>query len=198
MNHIPFAQSETAQNLMRAFAGESQARNRYTIAANAALQAKQQLLHDLFTFTANQEKEHAALLYQMLAELNGQNIRIEGGYPVQATTDLLSLVQSAIHNETEEATVVYPQFAGIAREEGFVKQADFFTRLAAIEQTHADRFARFAELMSQSKLFSGGVQGWMCLNCGHIHEGASAPEICPVCSHPQGYFVRTDLSPFRS
>lgn len=197
MNQISFVQSETARNLMRAFAGESQARNRYTIAAHTASESKQYLLSELFKFTANQEKEHAAILWNMMAELSGQNVQIEGGYPVETSTDLVTLLQSASHNEEEEAKIVYPEFAKIAKEEGFLRQADFFTRLAAIEQTHSDRFQRFSDLLSQSKLFSGGVQGWLCLNCGYIHEGESAPQICPVCSHPQGYFIRSDLSPFR-
>ncbi len=197
MNQIRFEQSETARNLMRAFAGESQARNRYTIAAHTASESRQHLLSQLFTFTANQEKEHAAILWNMMAELSGQNVQIEGGYPVETSTDLVTLLQSAAHNEEEEAKIVYPQFAKIAKEEGFLRQADFFTRLASIEQTHSDRFRRFSDLLSQSKLFSGGVQGWLCLNCGYIHEGESAPQSCPVCSHPQGYFIRSDLSPFR-
>lgn len=197
MNQTNFAQSETARNLMRAFAGESQARNRYTIAAYTASESKQYLLSELFRFTANQEKEHAVILWNMLAALSGQNIQIEGGYPVETSNDLQVLLQSAVHNEEEEAKIVYPEFAKTAAEEGYLQQADLFTHLAAIERTHSDRFKRFADLLSQSKLFSGGVQGWLCLNCGYIHEGESAPQTCPVCSHPQGYFIRSDLSPLR-
>lgn len=197
MSQIPFIESETARNLMRAFAGESQARNRYTIAAQAAVENNQHLLCDVFQYTANQEKEHAVLLWNMMKELSGQNIEITGGYPVETSTDLLTLLRSAVHNETEEAKIVYPDFAKIAQQEGFTRQADLFTRLASIEQTHADRFQRFADLMSQQKLYTGGIQGWLCLNCGYIHEGEAAPQVCPVCSHDQGYFIRSDLSPFR-
>ena len=186
--NLPTSGTETALNLMRAFAGESQARNRYTIAAHAAKEQNQYLLSQVFLFTANQEKEHAARLWKMMAGVTGQNIQIEGG---------VTLLQSSVHNEMEEAETVYPAFAETARKEGFAREADFFTRLSKVEKEHAERFKRFADLFSQQKLFSGGVQGWICLNCGYIHEGDSAPQVCPLCEHPQGYFIRTDLSPFR-
>ena len=195
--NLPTLGTETALNLMRAFAGESQARNRYTIAAHAAKEQNQYLLSQVFLFTANQEKEHAARLWKMMAGVTGQNIQIEGGYPVETSSDLVTLLQSSVHNEMEEAETVYPAFADAARKEGFAREADFFTRLSKVEKEHAERFKRFADLFSQQKLFSGGVQGWICLNCGYIHEGDSAPQVCPLCEHPQGYFIRTDLSPFR-
>ena len=195
--NLPTLGTETALNLMRAFAGESQARNRYTIAAHTAKEQNQHLLSQVFLFTANQEKEHAARLWTMMSGVTGQNLQIEGGYPVETSSDLQTLLMSAVHNETEEAEIVYPAFAETARKEGFAKEADFFTRLARVEKEHAARFQRFADLWGQQKLFSGGVQGWICLNCGYIHEGDAAPEVCPLCAHPQGYFIRSDLSPFR-
>lgn len=190
-------QSETLKNLMRAFAGESQARNRYTIAAAAAEEQNQHLLAEVFRFTARQEKEHAALLWQKMSAVSGQTIDICGGYPVETSQDLVRQLRSSVGNERSEAETVYPSFAKTAREEGFTAEAMLFEQLAKIERGHAERFERFADLASQQKLFSGGVQGWLCLNCGHLYEGESAPAQCPVCAHPQGYFIRSDLSPFR-
>ena len=169
---------------MRAFAGESQARNRYTIAAHTAKEQNQYLLSQVFLFTANQEKEHAARLWKMMAGVTGQNIQIEGGYPGRDLLDLVTLLQSSVHNEMEEAEPFYPAFAETARKEGFAREADFFTRLSKVEKEHAERFKRFADLLSQQKLFSGGVQGWICLNCGYIHKGDSAPQVCPLRTSP--------------
>ena len=197
MMNMPTQGTETALNLMRAFAGESQARNRYTFAAHAAQEGNQHLLSQLFLFTANQEKEHAARLWTMLSGVSGSSLTIEGGYPVETSSDLQTLLSSSVHNELEEAEVVYPAFAATAAKEGFNQQADLFNRLATVEKEHAARFQRFLDLVSQQRLFSGGAQGWLCLNCGYIHEGDSAPQQCPLCQHPQGYFIRSDLSPFR-
>ncbi len=198
MNQNEFARSETSRNLMRAFAGESQARNRYTLAAEAAGAQQQFLLEQLFRFTARQEKEHAALLWSMLSELNGENLEITAAFPVESSRDIKTQLISSVHNEQEEADIVYPSFEKTAREEGFLREAELFGKLSAVERGHAARFARFLDLWSQQKLFSGGVRGWLCLNCGFIAETETAPLSCPLCSHPQGYFIRQDLTPFGS
>ena len=194
---IHFDQSRTRLNLMRAFAGESQARNRYTFAAQQASQAHLRVVADVFTFTAAQEKEHAEVFYQLLSACDGQTIHIDGGYPVNLSSDLHKQLCAAVHNETEEADDVYPAFAAIAREEGFQRIADVFASIASIEKIHAQRFGRYAMLLSQEHLFSSDEESdWLCLNCGHVHHGMHTPALCPVCRHDQGHFIRASLAPF--
>ena len=192
-------QSETLLNLMRAFAGESQARNRYTFAASAAKTQKLHVIECIFTFTANQEKEHAEIFLNHMKELNGTTQIVEGTYPVETTKNMLELLRFAAHNEYEEHNPVYPSFAATARQEGFAKIADSFERIAAIEKTHGDRFGKFADLLEQGKLFVADMETkWRCLNCGYIHNSDRVPPVCPVCQHDQGYFVRLSLAPWEN
>ncbi|SCK02945.1 NADH peroxidase [uncultured Eubacterium sp.] len=192
-----FNNSETKDNLMRAFAGESQARNRYTFGASQAKNANLHVIEAVFTFTANQEKEHGEIFYNHLKELAGDTIHIDGGYPVDITDSMIQLLRYAQHNEYEEHDDVYSAFGQKAAEEGFLAVANSFNQIAKIEKVHGDRFGMFADLLEQNKLFISDVEcDWMCLNCGHIHKGTSAPQICPVCQHNQGYFVRLELAPF--
>ena len=194
---IEFKNSETSKNLMRAFAGESQARNRYTIAKGIACQQKLPVLEKVFEYTADQEKEHAIIFYNHLKELNGEVIAIDGTYPVNNSTSLLSLLRDAEHNEFEEHDTVYKSFAKTAKEEGFGQVAASFEMIAAIEKVHGERFKEFAELMEKDMLFaSTEVESWVCLNCGHIHTGAKVPLFCPVCQHEQGYFIRKSCAPY--
>ena len=196
---ISFQESKTKDNLMRAFAGESQARNRYTFAASAAKAQKLHIIEAIFRYTADQEKEHAEIFYNLLAELSGMNICVDGKYPVDISDSVPKLLRMAQHNEYEEATREYPAFGQIAQQEGFAKAAAAFNMIAAIEQTHGDRFGRYAELLEQNRLLSNGTETkWLCLNCGHIHTAAQAPEKCPVCAHEQGYFIRLSCAPFES
>ena len=191
---VPFQESETLKNLMRAFAGESQARNRYTFAASLCKQQKLHVLEAVFQFTASQEKEHAEIFYNHMKEASGSTIHIDGGYPVTLTNDVLQLLRSAQHNEYEEADPVYPTFADTAREEGSPAVASSFQQIAAIERTHGDRFGHLADLLEAEKLFISDAKcGWMCLNCGHIQESAEAPKSCPVCHHDQGFFIRLGM-----
>lgn len=192
-----FDASRTRENLMRAFAGESQARNRYTFAAQKAAENHLRVVADVFRYTAAQEKEHAEVFYNLLAASAGQTIHIDGGYPVNLSMNMNDLLSAAVHNETEEADDVYPAFAAIAREEGFQRAADVFAVIARIEKTHAERFSRYSQLLQADELFSQqGETRWLCLQCGHIHTGSSAPALCPVCRHDQGNFIRADLAPF--
>lgn len=192
-----FQSSQTCINLMRAFAGESQARNRYTFAAGQAKQQQLHVIEAVFKFTADQEKEHAALFYGELASLSGETIAIDGTYPVNGSKELLTLLQDARHNEFEEHDPVYPGFAKIAAEEGYQKVANLFSMIAKIERTHGERFGMFADMLEQNRLFAEEKPTrWLCLNCGHIHEGTEAPRVCPVCAHAQGYFVRQTLAPY--
>lgn len=194
---VDFKNSETKDNLMRAFAGESQARNRYTFGAGVARKQKQQAIAQVFTYTADQEKEHAEIFYNHLKELAGETIHVDGGYPVDLTEDLSKLLRMAQHNEYEEHDDVYKKFGEKAKEEGFDKVAASFFMIAEIEKYHGDRFGRYAEYIEQNKLHgSDGKTAWICLNCGYIYEGEKAPEICPVCEHDKGYFIRLEQSPF--
>lgn len=191
-----FKDSETAKNLMRAFAGESQARNRYTFAKALAIKEKQYWIADVFDFTANQEKEHADIFYGHLKELNGETLFIDGGYPVEKYDSLLEVLKHAKHNEYEEYEDAYPKFSEIAKKEGYEKIAIDFLNIASIEKTHGDRFQMITNLIENQHLYNDNQTRWMCLNCGFIVEGQQAPMTCPVCLHEQGYFIRLKLAPF--
>ena len=193
---IEFKNSETMGNLMRAFAGESQARNRYTMAAEQAKKEGLYAVSEVFLFTANQEKEHASIFYNHLTECAGETIHIDGGYPVDMGS-LPELLRMAEHNEFEEHDDVYKNFETIARKEGFKKIAATFHMIGAIEKSHGERFRHFAELLEQKTLYtSNSESSWLCLNCGNIHRGTSVPLHCPVCDHEQGYFIPLSLAPF--
>ena len=194
---MDFKNSETKENLMRAFAGESQARNRYTFAAEQAKEQKLYVVEAVFRFTADQEQQHAEVFYDHLKELAGQNIQIDGSYPVDIYDTVLEVLKAAQHNEYEEFDPVYKTFGDKAMEEGFPQVAASFHQIAKIEKVHGDRFGELAELLEQNKLFISDVEcKWMCLNCGHIHEGKEAPGKCPVCHHDRGYFIRFELAPY--
>lgn len=196
---IEFKNSETKDNLMRAFAGESQARNRYTFAAQQAKKEKLYVVSAVFRYTAEQEKEHAEIFYNHLKELAGETIHVDGGYPVDLADDVAKLLRTAQHNEYEEHDPVYKAFGDKAKEEGFLNIASSFHKIAEIEKIHGDRFGRLAELLEQNKLFVSDVKAaWMCLNCGYVFEGQKVPEKCPVCEHDKGYFIRFELSPYES
>lgn len=189
--------SETLKNLMRAFAGESQARNRYTFAAGLCRQQKLHVLEAVFLFTAGQEKEHAEIFYNHMKAVSGSTVHIDGGYPVTVTNDVLRLLRDAQHNEYEEFDPVYPSFGETARAEGFPEAAASFEQIARIELTHGNRFGRLADLLENGKLFVSDVKcGWMCLNCGYVLESLEAPRQCPVCSHDQGWFIRLEMAPY--
>ncbi|MBQ9330135.1 MAG: rubrerythrin family protein [Oscillibacter sp.] len=194
---ISFSESETRQNLMRAFAGESQARSRYTIAAELCRQQQLYALEAVFTFTAGQEHAHGALFWKQLQPSSGTQVPLQADYPVDVTNDVSQLLRQAQQHEYAEAGSIYPVFAEAARQEGFSQAAALFQSVAPIEQSHGDRFGALADLMEQGKLFvSDAACGWMCLNCGHIQESPEAPKTCPTCGHPQGYFLRLELAPY--
>ncbi len=192
-----FARSRTRENLMRAFAGESQARSRYTIAAGIAHKSGLAVIEGIFLFTADQEKAHAKQFYRQLHDLGGQTIRVDGTYPVDIYADLLSHLRAAQHNEYEEWKTDYAAFARTAMEEGFPLVGKLFENIARVEQTHGDRFGRFADLLEREQLFCSEVEvQWTCLNCGYVVTSTAAPANCPVCRHPQGCFVRVELAPW--
>ncbi len=195
---VNFANSATKENLMRAFAGECQARARYEYAASLATKSNLHVLASLFHFTAQQEKEHAEIFYNFLSEFAGENILVNAKYPIDSSANLEKILRESKHNEYEEYQVIYSSFANIAKEEGFQKISSAFYMISNIEKFHGDRFEHFANFMGQNQLFTDNTAPqWMCLNCGHIHTGTEAPTECPVCSHNQGFFIRLSQAPFQ-
>ncbi|MGI6084047.1 MAG: rubrerythrin [Acetivibrionales bacterium] len=184
--------TETAINLMRAFAGESQARNRYYFASGVADKAGFKQIRDIFIVTAENERAHAKVFYNLITEgFQGSlpvNLNITAGYPVIAG-DILAHLQGGIDGEGEEYREIYPSFAKVAEQEGFPEVANAFKLIAEIEKHHMERFSQLYENVKNNKVFNKDQQvRWICSNCGHIHEGNDAPAICPACKHPQSYF----------
>jgi rubrerythrin len=127
----------------------------------------------------------------------GETIHIDGGYPVDISEGIVDLLRFAVHNEYEEHDDVYKNFAKIAKEEGFESIAGSFQMIANIEKCHGDRFAKFAQLLEENKLFISDVEtAWMCLNCGNIYYGTQPPKECPVCHEDRGYYIRLSLAPY--
>ena len=187
---VNFSESRTKENLMRAFAGESQARNRYTIAAEKAEKEGMLTIADIFRYTADQERAHAERYYDLLRELSGETIHIDGTYPIDQQETLSELLRAAEHNEHEEYADVYQAFGDTAKEEGFHEAASAFFQIAEVEHIHEIRFAKLAELLENNTYYGkGSIAKWMCTNCGYIHEGQQAPPLCPVCRQEKGYFI---------
>lgn len=195
--NVDFMRSQTRENLMRSFAGESQARNRYTIAASAARKERLEAVARVFEFTADQERAHAKVFYDLLLPSAGQNIAIDGNYPIDLSDKTLDLLKAARHNEYQEFEHDYAQFAKLAHQEGFDLIGGQFELIAQIEKTHGDRFGMLADHLEQGALFAAKEETlWMCLNCGEIVRSSIAPQTCPVCRHGQDYFVRLDMAPY--
>ncbi len=190
---VSFEKSNTKVNLMKAFAGESQARNRYTFAASQAKKEGLQVIEKVFTFTAEQEKEHAKLFYKKLKPLYGTNITIESDFPIDIYDNSLDLLKCAQNNEYGEYKDVYKSFGDEAKAEGFDEISKLFYNVAEIEKVHGDRFGKFIELIESKQLFeSTNEERWICLNCGYIYTSKSAFKDCPVCDHGEGYQMRYD------
>ena len=167
--------TKTEKNLMEAFAGESQARNKYTFFASMAKKEGYEQLAAIFEETASNEKEHAKIWFKLLC----------GG----AIPDTLTCLDMAAGGEHDEWTEMYPRMAKEAKEEGFPQIAALFTMVAQIEKEHEDRYRRLLANVEGGLVFSrDGEMIWQCSNCGHIHVGKQAPEMCPVCAHPKAYF----------
>lgn len=181
--------TKTAENLMKAFAGESQARNRYTYYASAAKKEGYIQIANLFIETAENEKEHAKRFFKFLNEsLSGETVEISASFPV-GLGDTKANLLSAAKGENEEWTELYPEFAKVAEEEGFDAIAIAFRKIAEVEKSHEARYRKLYNNIVNGELFKkeSAVQ-WKCNNCGYIFVGESAPETCPACLHPQGYF----------
>lgn len=181
--------TKTAENLMKAFAGESQARNRYTYYASVAKKEGYVQIANLFTETAENEKEHAKRFFKFLNEsLGGEMVEITANFPV-GLGDTKANLLGAANGENEEWTDLYPEFAKIADEEGFPSVAVAFRKIAEVEKHHEERYRKLLANLENGSVFKkDSVVLWKCNNCGYIHEGESAPQACPACIHPQGYF----------
>lgn len=196
---VQFKESQTKINLMKAFAGESQARNRYTFAAKEAKEQGMYAIHDVFLFTAGQERAHAERFYDLLKSMSGQTIEICGGFPVDQQDTLEGLLDAATHNEYEEADDVYIAFGNVAKEEGYMEVASAFFQIAEIEKIHGNRFAQISKMLKDGTYFeTPESQKWMCLNCGNIHTGKKLPGVCPVCRQEKGYFIPLSFAPYKT
>lgn len=194
---MDFAQSQTCEALMRAFAGECQAHTRYLLAAKSAAARQLHVLRQAFEFTAKQELIHAQLFAQRLQQQGITKIRVSAGYPLDPADDLQQILTQAAQHETHEAQEIYLQHADSCANENNTAEAALFRAIAKIEQSHAERFSLLAQLMQDGALFRSGEQTvWMCLNCGHLHTGTEPPQRCPVCGEAQGFAVREQLAPF--
>ena len=178
--------TETEKNLLGAFAGESQARNRYTYFASKAKKEGLVQIASIFEETANQEKEHAKRFFNFL---EGGALEISGTFPAGEVGTTLENLRAAAAGEEEEWSELYPGFAKVAREEGFESIARTFEAISVAEKHHGNRYKELADTLEAGKTFKkDGVSIWVCRNCGYIHEGADAPKVCPACLHPQAYF----------
>lgn len=194
---VAFHSSKTKENLMKAFAGESQARNRYSIAAEMARTHHLYAVSQIFLFTADQERAHAQRYYELLKEASGETIEIEGSFPVDTFDSLTDVLSASEHNETEEYKNVYQAFGNQAKEEGFLEAASAFFQIAEVEKIHAKRFGMIRQLLESNSYFELAEEGaWMCLNCGHIFRGTKVPEICSVCRHEKGFFIPLSIAPY--
>ena len=178
--------TRTEQNLLKAFAGESQARNRYTFFAGAARKEGLEQIAAIFEETANQEKEHAKRFWSFL---QGGVVEITASFPAGVSANTLDNLKAAADGENEEWTELYPEFAKIAREEGFEAIAKCFEYISIAEKQHEKRYRDLYNNLSAGKVFKReGKVVWRCLNCGFLHEGEEAPKVCMACLHPQAYF----------
>jgi rubrerythrin len=188
---MEFKSSQTCQNLMKAFAGESQARNRYSYYASIARKAGYHQIADIFIETADNEKEHAKMFMKQLIKhgMNEQVVVInDAGYPV-ALDDTLKNLGFAAAGEKEEWTILYKNFAEIAEKEGYPEAAKTFKQIGLVEKRHEARYNKLMENVKSGKVFKkDGKAQWICRNCGHIIDASEAPKMCPVCDHGQEYF----------
>lgn len=178
--------TQTEKNLLTSFAGESQARNRYTYFASVAKKEGYEQISAAFTETANQEKEHAKRMFKYL---EGGPLTITATYPAGIIGDTLSNLKAAAAGENEEWTTDYPHFADVAEQEGFLDIAAMYRNISVAEKAHEERYKALAKNIEDGKVFAkDGEVMWQCRNCGFVYVGAEAPKACPACLHPQAYF----------
>ena len=178
--------TQTEKNLLTSFAGESQARMRYTYFASAAKKEGYEQISAIFTETAEQEKEHAKRMFKWL---EGGMVEITASYPAGVIGTTLENLKAAAAGENEEWTMDYPKFADVADAEGFPEIAAMYRNIAVAEKGHEERYLAFVKNIEVGKVFAKDEEiVWQCRNCGYIHVGKEAPEVCPACLHPQAYF----------
>jgi rubrerythrin len=178
--------TRTEHNLLAAFAGESQARNRYTYAAGVAGKAGLEQIAAIFLETAENEKEHAKRFFRFL---EGGEVTITAGYPAGVIGDTAANLEAAAAGERFEWTALYSDAAGVADQEGFPEIAAQFRSIAKVEKEHEERYRKLLYNMTAARVFKKNTPvRWRCRNCGYIHEGAEAPASCPACAHPQAYY----------
>lgn len=178
--------SKTERNILTAFAGESQARNRYTYFASEARKEGYIQISNIFEETANQEKEHAKRLFKLL---KGGEVEIQAAFPAGVIGTTAENLRAAAAGENHEWTDMYPSFAEVAREEGFKNIATIFESIAVAEKQHEKRYLGLLANVDAGTVFKKDKPVvWRCLNCGYLHEGEEAPKVCPACAHPQAHF----------
>jgi len=179
--------TQTEQNLLKSFAGESQARMRYTYFSKIAKKEGFEQIAAIFAETADQEKQHAKKFFSYL---EGGMVEITASYPAGILSTTAENLKAAADGENEEWTDLYPHFADIAEEEGFPNIAATWRKIAAVEKQHENRYRRLQERVENGTVFSREDENtvWQCRECGHVHVGKDAPKACPTCAHPQAYF----------
>ncbi|MFC2098075.1 rubrerythrin [Bacteroidota bacterium] len=180
--------SKTEKNLLKAFAGESQARNRYDYFAKQAKKEGYEQISDIFSETALNEKEHAKKFFKFLS---GGPVEITAVYPAGKIGTTAENLEASADGENEEWTELYPEFASVAEEEGFNDVATAFRMIAKVEKAHEERYKKLLENINEGKVFKKDESvSWKCRNCGYIHEGSAALDICPACQHSKAYFEK--------
>jgi rubrerythrin len=178
--------SETEKHLLAAFAGESQARSRYTIAAKIAKKEGYEQISGIFMETAENELEHAKMFFK---QLQGGEATITAGYPAGVVGDTLAQLKAAAEGEKLEWTTLYTNSSDVAKKEGFDEIADVFNHIAEVEQWHERRYNKLIEAVTNGTVFKAPSPAlWKCRNCGRVHEGTEPPDICPSCLHPKAHF----------
>ncbi len=178
--------TKTEKNLLAAFAGESQARNRYTFFASKAKKEGYEQIKSIFEETTANEKEHAERFFKFL---QGGNAEIVAAYPAGVIGSTAENLEAAAAGEKEEWGTLYPDFAKVAEDEGFDEVAATFKEIASVEKYHERRYLKLRDNVKQGKVFKKDKpMKWKCRNCGYVHEGTEAPEICPACAHPRAYY----------
>jgi rubrerythrin len=178
--------TKTEKNLLGAFAGESQARNRYTYFASAARKEGFEQIANIFMETAENEKEHAKIFFKYL---EGGETQIIATYPAGMIKDTKSNLEAAAAGEKLEWTTLYADFSKIAKEEGFPEIANSFEQIAKVEKFHESRYRKLVENIAKAEVFKKkSTTKWHCINCGYVHEGSEAPKECPACKHPQAFY----------
>lgn len=186
MNMKSLKGSRTEQNLLKAFAGESQARNRYTYFASAARKEGYEQIANFFIETAENEKEHAKVFFK---HLEGGEVEITASYPAGKIGTTRENLAAAADGENMEWTAIYADFAKVARDEGFAEVAQSFEQIAKVEKFHESRYRKLIVNLAEGSAFrKKAAVKWHCINCGYVHEGPEAPQQCPACKHPQAFY----------